>query len=584
MRPVHLSRLRVRDGDLRDLANLHAEWVLGLGRFADLREGRLSAGVPDDVSVDQLAGVRLRLGLQEAGGRKRTSVIRLVPEDAAVRVEHLVVREGPPSALRARAEPPEVVAMLLERFAVDQGPDPVDGHAHRITERDVPSLVDRILAVDRTVPLVLVSVDNATRDPLLDPAELAKCLAGMADVRFLATVSTSRELKHALLARGFSDKYGCYNGGIRILWPGIRPEDDPYDHLLLLPTRLLGVPGHARAAHFAGVFCEMIGEDEDLRAWIREVDAPAKPSRPRPAPPPLATSAWQRGLSEVAPQLTGMGERPPAMTAPSDQSPPDVPLSIASRATATEDDRVGPPPPERSEPADDGEPREASLTDTAMATPSAPEDEGERATSVSAAPRQESDWIRVAQEVTAALELAAEQESDLDALRRELVASKKALRRAEQERDEAAGSLGAPQSVAAALHRAEALFGNRLVVLPSARGSAEDSRYRDPGRALFVLTLLAHCDAGGIGDVLQKALGGMARWKPKDSPETIAAFGRDRTWTDSMRALKLFKRHITLGHGVDPGKCMQIYYDVAADGRVEIAWCGEHRRTVSADT
>lgn len=350
MRPIHLSRLRVRDGDLRDLANLHAEWVLGLGRFSDLREGRLTAGVPDDVSVEQLAGVRLRLGLPEAGGRKRTSVIRLVPEDAAVRVEHLVVREGPPSALRTLAEPPEVVAMLLERFAVDQGPDPVDGDAHRITERDVPLLVDRILAVDRTVPLVLVSVDNATRDPLLDPAELAKRLAGMADVRFLATVSTSRELKHALLARGFSEKYGCYNGGIRILWPGIRPEDDPYDHLLVLPTRLLGVPGHARAAHFAGVFCEMIAEDEDLRAWIREIDGPAKPSRPRPpAPPPLATSAWQRDLADVAQQLAGIEERPPTTTPPADQGPADAPISIASRATVGDGARLEPPRPELSE-------------------------------------------------------------------------------------------------------------------------------------------------------------------------------------------------------------------------------------------
>ena len=29
---------------------------------------------------------------------------------------------------------------------------------------------------------------------------------------------------------------------------------------------------------------------------------------------------------------------------------------------------------------------------------------------------------------------------------------------------------------------------------------------------------------------------------------------------------------------------MQIYNDVLNDGRVEVAWVGEHRRTVSVDT
>jgi len=42
---------------------------------------------------------------------------------------------------------------------------------------------------------------------------------------------------------------------------------------------------------------------------------------------------------------------------------------------------------------------------------------------------------------------------------------------------------------------------------------------------------------------------------------------------------RLFRRHITLGHGVNVQRCAQIYFDVAGDGRIELAWVGEHQPT-----
>jgi hypothetical protein len=85
-------------------------------------------------------------------------------------------------------------------------------------------------------------------------------------------------------------------------------------------------------------------------------------------------------------------------------------------------------------------------------------------------------------------------------------------------------------------------------------------------------------------DALEKALGSQARWRPRDSPDTTSRFGAQRTWSDRSGARKLFRRHMTVGHGVDPQRCAQVYYEVAADGKVELAWVGEHRPTVSEDT
>ena len=68
--------------------------------------------------------------------------------------------------------------------------------------------------------------------------------------------------------------------------------------------------------------------------------------------------------------------------------------------------------------------------------------------------------------------------------------------------------------------------------------------------------------------MLPGALGAQARWRPRDSPETSARFGAKRTWADRSGARKPFRRHITLGHGVDSQRCAQVYYDITPDGRI----------------
>ena len=188
--------------------------------------------------------------------------------------------------------------------------------------------------------------------------------------------------------------------------------------------------------------------------------------------------------------------------------------------------------------------------------------------------------------MTAAAELAEELEVELAETRRDLMDSRKAQRRAEQERDEAVEARFTAKTVLEALRLAEACFADRLVVLPSARAAADDSPFRDPGRifeSLALLGLFGRND-GDCEGAFQKVAGGGARWRPRDSPETVARFGTQRTWADRDDKRKLFRRHITLGHGVDTQRCAQIYYDVGSDGRVEVAWVGEHRPTVSEDT
>ncbi len=208
--------------------------------------------------------------------------------------------------------------------------------------------------------------------------------------------------------------------------------------------------------------------------------------------------------------------------------------------------------------------------------------EAKRAQEAELAAREE---LRALRPDAEALEdLVAEVEAAQAEARQSVADERRARQRAEQERDELKALLGPPTTVAAAVALAEAVLGDRIIVLKSARASAEESPYREPQRVLDVLLVLALAGQGEVDVVIKQVFGNAARWKPRDSPETSRAFGAQRTWAASDGAKRLFTRHVTLGHGVDARACLQVYYDVTSEGRIEVAWVGEHRPTVSVDT
>jgi hypothetical protein len=597
VRIAHRSRLWLEGGDLQDLALLHAEWALGLGRFEKLRDERLSAGMPGKLQPDDIAGVFLKIALPEPGSILRTSVVRLAEENGGVKVEHLVVRDGGSYRLNPSADAPEIVLRLLADHpnAAPElgGPTPV-----RIAEEEVARLVAHVCSPQRREPMVLISVDNATRGPIVDGAELARRLAGMCSVYLLDAVRTSHRLREELLDAGFSEKFGCYNGGVRILWPGIVPGDDPYGHTLLLPVRLNGLPERSRTEQVAGTFCEMITEDEDPRAGMREPEqAPATPARPPRAPsPPPSRPAPQARTPTKAPvaRVSAPKRAEKVESAPPTSAAIDTPAAAEEPAEAPVELRLV--EPEVADAAPQTRPEVAEPTSVEPAPPVHIVEEPRTPDSSQLAmpvvadepkpPRQRNQWNTLAGDITAALELAEELERDLEATRNELLTAKQALRRAEQQRDELAEGATQLEDVADAVELVKALFPDKLVILNSAHASAIDSVYRDAEKVFRVLVVLAMFGShdGTFAESLIKALGHAAEWKPKDSPSTIAKFGAQRTWTGFDGSRKLFARHITVGGSVNPQRCLQIYYDVMSDGRVEVAWVGEHRPTVGKDT
>lgn len=72
-----------------------------------------------------------------------------------------------------------------------------------------------LLILERHLPVIGVSMRPVTGSPILDPARMARVLAGMAHVWVIPPDSTWA------LSEMLPERLGVYNGAVRIWWPGL---------------------------------------------------------------------------------------------------------------------------------------------------------------------------------------------------------------------------------------------------------------------------------------------------------------------------------------------------------------------------
>ena len=102
----------------------------------------------------------------------------------------------------------------------------------------VPSMAafvkDAITSNDRRLPIVLFSREPSQNTTLGDPADLADTVVGLAEVYTLADRWAAFALTDQL-----GKQFSCYNGAVRVYYPGFSLGDDPFGHPLLMPSKLL---------------------------------------------------------------------------------------------------------------------------------------------------------------------------------------------------------------------------------------------------------------------------------------------------------------------------------------------------------
>jgi hypothetical protein len=134
---------------------------------------------------------------------------------------------------------PTVVRIICQQ-EVFVGEMRVRATVYPLLEDGVDQFVGLLEAEQRRLPIVLLTPFANGEPGELDARALADHLAGVAIVTEADTTDTTRALSERL------GRLGCYDGGVRIYWPGFRKSDDLRRHPLMFGSRIsiLG-PEHA---------------------------------------------------------------------------------------------------------------------------------------------------------------------------------------------------------------------------------------------------------------------------------------------------------------------------------------------------
>ena len=168
-----------------------------------------------------------QLDQYDAAWRWRTYVDLGVEEGRTwlrVRVHLYSPIEGRLTSPKVQAGRPGVVRALADALDIR-----IDnwglGEWRPVSRRNVAAYLDFLLTPERQLPVVALS-STSTGEPFLDPAHISDRLLGLAHV-----VTIDSDAAFAITDR-IGKTLSCFNGAVRIYWPGFAVEDDPYFHRL----------------------------------------------------------------------------------------------------------------------------------------------------------------------------------------------------------------------------------------------------------------------------------------------------------------------------------------------------------------
>lgn len=106
------------------------------------------------------------------------------------------------------------------------------GRTYIVSSDRVDAFADFIQSPQRRVPIVLISRTPDSASYLLaDTRALARRLRGLAHIIKLEDAQTAQ------LLVSHQPKHGCYNGAVRVFWPGFKTTDNPELHHLWPPRQ-----------------------------------------------------------------------------------------------------------------------------------------------------------------------------------------------------------------------------------------------------------------------------------------------------------------------------------------------------------
>jgi len=142
---------------------------------------------------------------------------------------------------------PRIIKNLVDEFGAYEASYQITSEPVVLGDKDVKTFVEFLKSKERSLPVVAVSVESFTDKPLVDPNKVSDKLVGLAHV-----YTYTNRFQSFKLSDSVGKWLSCYEGAVRIYWPGFSTTDSPNKHKVVkpwevkdfgksLPDRLLAV-------------------------------------------------------------------------------------------------------------------------------------------------------------------------------------------------------------------------------------------------------------------------------------------------------------------------------------------------------
>ena len=110
----------------------------------------------------------------------------------------------------------------------------VPSEVERLASPQVEDYVDKVLLnSNRNLPVIMVSPDLWHGRCAVDAAARFERVKGFAHVTMLADKWAAFKLTDVV-----EKPLSCYDGAVRVYWPGLKLDDNPFQHKLFLPETI----------------------------------------------------------------------------------------------------------------------------------------------------------------------------------------------------------------------------------------------------------------------------------------------------------------------------------------------------------
>lgn len=205
------------------------------GHYRIRKDGRLAEGNTSDDLVENSRLFRMRVTEQIEGG-KLTSEVSVLANTQGVHFacELGVIATGvtrPNVSLRAPRFV-QTIASLGSAWRIEDGRDRVFSQPFRVDATNESQFLDLLRAPERALPVIAISeFDGSAAFPEL-AQNVAKRVTGIAHVCILDEEASWQ------LTQDLGKEWSCFNGAIRLYWPGSVPTGSPFRHPLWISDKL----------------------------------------------------------------------------------------------------------------------------------------------------------------------------------------------------------------------------------------------------------------------------------------------------------------------------------------------------------